>query len=378
MAISGATPARAQGFDQVDSAVAAGIARGLYPGAVVLIGRRDTVLYAKGYGHLTWSAKSARPSPEGTLWDLASLTKVVGTASVALRFVDRGLLDLDRPVGAYLPRFSGPVKQRVTVRMLLSHTSGLKPYVRFFELTDSPRAALDLLYNQPLSRAPGDTAVYSDLNALLLGQVVEAVGGKPLDQLVRSEVVGPLGMSETTFLPPRGWRARIAPSSLFRGQPVSGIVNDENARLLGGVAGHAGLFATGRDLARYAQVWLRDGALPQGRWVQPATIREFLTHPPKSGSRLLAWDTPDTLLARKGEPSVFGARLSSKAFGHTGWTGTELWIDPARDLFLVFLTNRSFDPKVRESIAELRAVRATLSDAVVAMAGPCVVQVARC
>ena len=143
---------------------------------------------------------------------------------------------------------------------------------------------------------------------------------------------------------------------------MPGDVNDQNAVAMGGVAGHAGVFSTGMDLARYAQVWLRDGMGPNGQWVTPATVRRFLVRGPRSGSRLLGWDTPE---ARPDEPSVFGTLISEATYGHTGFTGTELWIDPARDLFLVFLTNRAFDPRVRESLKELKVVRAAVSDATV-------------
>jgi CubicO group peptidase (beta-lactamase class C family) len=157
-------------------------------------------------------------------------------------------------------------------------------------------------------------------------------------------------------------KRRIAPSGIWRGQPVPGDVNDQNAVAMGGVAGHAGVFSTGSDLARYAQVWLRSGMGPDGQWVSPQTVQRFLVRGPRSGSRLLGWDTPE---AKPDEPSVFGSLVSDASYGHTGFTGTELWVDPARDLFLVFLTNRAFDPRIHESVKELKVVRAALSDATV-------------
>jgi CubicO group peptidase (beta-lactamase class C family) len=358
-----AAPARGQSLTEVDSAIRDGIAKGIYPGAVVVIGRRDSILYAKGYGHFTWNPTSPTPDPDSTLWDIASITKIVSTTSVAMRLLDRGKLDLDAPVRRYLPRFSGGLKNDVTVRMLLDHTSGLKSYVPFYVKARGSRArAVELLYAQPLVRAPGDSAEYSDLNALLLGLIEEKVGHLPLDELARREVFTPLRMTQTMYRPPSKLKRRIAPSGLWRGQPVPGDVNDQNAVAMGGVAGHAGVFSTGMDLARYAQVWLRAGAGPRRQWVRPETLRRFLTKGPHSGSRLLGWDTPE---AKPDEPSVFGTLVSASAYGHTGFTGTELWIDPARDLFLVFLTNRAFDPRVRESLRELKVVRAALSDATV-------------
>jgi CubicO group peptidase (beta-lactamase class C family) len=359
----GASAAQGQSFAEIDAAVRDGIRKGIYPGAVVVIGRKDSLLYARGYGHFTWSPDAPVPSPDSTIWDVASITKVVSTTSVAMRLVDQRKLDLDAPVRRYLPRFSGGPKNQVTVRMLLDHTSGLKSYVPFYVKARRSRSrSIDLLYAQPLVRAPGDSAEYSDLNALLLGLVVEKVAGAPLDQLARREVFGPLGMTQTMYRPPSSLKRRIAPSGIWRGRPVPGDVNDQNAAAMGGVAGHAGVFSTGLDLARYAQVWLRGGVGPKGQWVGPETMRRFLVKGPRSGSRLLGWDTPE---AKPDEPSVFGSLISEATYGHTGFTGTELWVDPARDLFLVFLTNRAFDPRVRESVKELKVVRAAVSDATV-------------
>jgi CubicO group peptidase (beta-lactamase class C family) len=358
-----AAPAHAQSLAEVDSAVRDGIAKGIYPGAVVVIGRHDSILYARGYGHFTWSPASAVPDPDSTLWDIASITKIVSTTSVAMRLIDQSKLDLDAPVRRYLPRFSGGLKNDVTVRMLLDHTSGLKSYVPFYVKARGSRArTVDLLYAQPLVRTPGDSAEYSDLNALLLGLIEEKLGRMPLDQLARREVFTPLGMTQTMYRPASKLNRRIVPSGIWRGRPVPGDVNDQNAVAMGGVAGHAGVFSTGMDLARYAQVWLRSGAGPTRQWVRTETLRRFLMKGPHSGSRLLGWDTPES---KPDEPSVFGSLVSTSAYGHTGFTGTELWVDPARDLFLVFLTNRAFDPRVRESLKELKVVRAALSDATV-------------
>jgi CubicO group peptidase (beta-lactamase class C family) len=365
LAAAAAAPAHGQSFASIDAAVRDGIQKGIYPGAVVIIGRRDSLLYARGYGHFTWSSSSPVPRPDSTLWDIASITKVVSTAASALRLVDQGKLDLEAPVRRYLPRFSGGPKNQVTVRMLLDHTSGLKSYVPFYLKARGSRArAIDLLYAQPLVRVPGDSAEYSDLNALFLGLVLEKVSGLPLDQLARREVFGPLGMTQTMYRPRASLKRRIVPSGMWRGRPVPGDVNDQNAVAMGGVAGHAGVFSTGMDLARFAAVWLRSGAGPSGQWVQPATMGRFLVKGPHTGSRLLGWDTPEIDPAAE-EPSVFGSLISEAGYGHTGFTGTELWVDPARDLFLIFLTNRVFDPRVRESAKQLKFVRANLSDAAV-------------
>ena len=360
---AGVAPAAGQSFAEVDAAVRDGIQRGLYPGAVVIIGRRDSILYTRGYGHYTWNPSSRVPDVDSTLWDVASITKVVATAATTMRLVDQGRLDLDAHVRRYLPRFSGGLKNQVTVRMLLDHTSGLKSYVPIYQRARRSRArAVDILYAQPLLRAPGDSAEYSDLNALFLGMVIEKVTGVTLDKAASAEVFKPLEMSQTMYRPPARLKRRIVPSGMWRGRPVPGDVNDQNAVVFGGVAGHAGVFSTAGDLALFAQTWLRGGAGPHGTWVKRQTVDQFLTRGPRTGTRMLGWDTPDL---EGEEPSIYGTLISRAAYGHTGFTGTELWVDPTHDLFLVFLTNRAFDPKIRDSLKELKLVRTAVSDAAI-------------
>lgn len=371
----GRTPAAAQSFTEVDAAVRSGIARGVYPGAVLVIGRRDTILLARGYGRLTWSPSARQADPDSTLWDLASVSKVVGTAAAALVLVDHGRLALDAPLPRYLPRFAGGRKGEVTVRMLLDHTSGLPAYREYFRLAKSREEAESLLYAEPLTRAPGMSAVYSDLNAMLLGLVIEKVSGESLDAFLEREVFAPLGMTQTRYNPAASLRYRVAPTGMWHGRPSAGEVFDRNAAVMGGVSGHAGLFSTGMDLARYAQFWFSGGRLRSGgALVKPATIAAFLQPGPGTGTRLLGWDTPDR---QEEQPTAYGTLLSGSAYGHTGWTGTELWLDPANDLFLIFLTNRSYAPRMGRSMRELRAVRAQLADAAIRAAGqPCLAQAA--
>jgi CubicO group peptidase (beta-lactamase class C family) len=357
-----ASPAWPQSLAEVDDLVEQGVQRGLYPGAVVVIGRRDSLLYARGYGHFTWQRGSPVPSPDSTFWDIASITKVLGTTSAIMRLVDTGRLDLDAPVRRYLPRFAGGLKDQVTVRMLLDHTSGLRSYAPLFKQSRTREGAIELLYTERPNRRPGDLAVYSDLNAIFLGLIVESISGLPLDRFVTREVFQPLGLEHTTYRPGPAVRRQTMPSALWRGHPIQGQVNDPNAAILGGAAGHAGIFATGMDLARYAQVWLRGGAGPNGQWVRPSTVKRFLTRGANSGPRLLGWDTPEL---NNDEPSLYGTLISDAAYGHTGFTGTEIWIDPTRDLFMVFLTNRTFDPRARNAHSGLRAIRTELSDAAI-------------
>lgn len=369
----------AQNTAQLDSIIESGIRRGVYPGAVLVIGTRAGVTYQRGYGHLTWNARSPVPSPDSTLYDLASLTKVVGTMPAIARLVEEKRVDLAAPVSRYLPRFSGGKKDAVTIRMLLDHTSGLPAYIEFFKLTKTRDSAIALLYRTPLRRSPGASAEYSDLNFLLLGLVIEAVTGEPLDRAVNRLVLEPAGFSQTRYGVTAAMKPRTAPSGQWRGTPICCVVNDQNAARMGGAAGHAGLFGTGADLARYLRFWLNQGSIDGRRLLAPETVRAFLLPGSPDATRLLGWERPPhrngdcggTGAGRgtgdhKGGPcdSAYGSRLSDAAFGHTGWTGTLIWADPGRDLFLVLLTNRSYAPRGGNSLRALRGIRGALADAI--------------
>ncbi|MBK8003287.1 MAG: beta-lactamase family protein [Gemmatimonadetes bacterium] len=349
-----------------DSIAESGIRRGVYPGAVLLVGNSRGILHARGFGHLTWNRRSAAPTPDSTLWDLASLTKVMGTTAAVLRLVERGRVDIDQAVRTYLPAFSGGGRDEVTVRMLLNHTSGLRAYLPLYRTAPTRDSAIALLYREPLRRAPGRIAEYSDLNFLLLGLLVERVTGQPLATYVRDSVLAPAGLLHTQYRVADSLAARTAPTNMVRGRAICCRVNDQNAERMGGAAGHAGLFATGTDVASYARMWLGMGTI-DGRQVYPrALLKMFLTPDPRIPDRLLGWERPE---AGKRDDSAFGLLLSEEAYGHTGWTGTQVWVDPPRDLFLVFLTNRSFAPRVTNSIRALRGIRGALADAVVQTVG---------
>jgi CubicO group peptidase (beta-lactamase class C family) len=359
-------PAQHAAFAPVAAEVQRGIARGLYPGGVIVIGRRDTILYARGLGHFTWSSRSPVPDPATSEWDLASLTKVVATTAVAARLVDQGILDLDRSVSEVLPGFAGEGRELVTVRMLLDHTSGLPSFVPLYRRAATPAAAWDSLLVVPLLTTPGFLTRYSDLNAMLLGRVLEQLTGEALDRLAARLVFEPLGMTRTGFSPLVSPR-QVVPSQMLGGRPTIGMPSDPNAAFMGGVAGHAGLFGTGMDLARFAQMWLNDGVASGSPFLSPVTVRAFLAPSASAGGRRLGWDVPDSTA----HPSAFGRLADSVVVGHTGWTGTFLWLDPARNLFVVFLTNRSLEPRRRQSIVEMREVRARVSDAAIRASGGC-------
>lgn len=338
-----------------------GIRGGVFPGAVVVVGTQERVLLARGYGKLTWSSNGPAPSPDSTLYDLASLTKVVATTPAVMLLVDAGRIDLDGPVRDYLPEFRGPGKDEVTVRHLLEHSSGLRAFLPLNDMADTEAEARRLVLEEPLGWSPGGRVVYSDLNAMILGWIVERITGMGLNEFVRDSLYGPLGLKQTRFRLPREARRRAAPVGLWRGHAIAGEVHDQNAARLAGVSGHAGLFSTGSDLARYAQLWLRRGRLPSGeRIFRPETVLLFSAR--GLGGRALGWEMRDTTTREN-----TGDLLSAAAYGHGGFTGTSIWIDPERDLFVIVLTNRVFSPRARNSITKLKEIRARVADAAVAL-----------
>jgi len=331
-----------------------------FPGAYAVVGNHAGVIASYGVGRLDW-----RPSPvpdDTTLWDLASLTKVVGLTTAMMQLVDAGRVSLAAPVQRYLPEWTGPGKDRVTVRDLLTHSSGLPAWRPLYDHATTSSDALALVYATPLDTVPGARMVYSDLGAILLGQIVARVSGEPLDRYLARHLFEPLGMRSTGYRPDPALRARTAPTEYDprRGRQAWGEVHDENAYLLGGVSAHAGLFSTARDLTRFARMYLSGGELDGRRIVSTAAITEFTRVPdPGLSHRALGWETPD------GENSA-GHRMSPHAFGHTGFTGTSLWIDPAHDAFVLLLSNR-VNP-TREN-RRIRGVRVQLADAVMAALG---------
>ena len=341
---------------KIDHVVMRGIQAGGYPGAAVVVGRKGAAVWQRGFGRLDWSDESIAVDPTESVYDLASLTKVVGTTTALMILYDEGKVHLDDPVSKYIPEFSGGDKDLVTLRLLLEHRSGLPAGRDLWRIARTPEEARQSVVETPLAYHPDQFYEYSDLGADMLGFVVEAASGQRLDQFLAEHVWKPLGMEDTFFKPADSLRDRIAPTEVNppRGYPLRGEVHDENAFALGGIAGHAGLFSTASDLAVFAQMMLNGGQYGGTRIIADSTVSLFTTRAART--RALGWDTC------AGDGSC-GKYLSERAYGHTGFTGTSLWIDPDRDMFVILLTNRVHAARARRPAKVISDVRADLSDA---------------
>jgi CubicO group peptidase (beta-lactamase class C family) len=338
--------------DSLNVVLARAYADSAFPGAYAVVGTHAGILAEDSVGHLDWGP-SAVPD-EHSLWDLASLTKVTGMTTAIMQLYEQGKVDLDAPLQRYIPEWQGPHKELVTIRELITHTSGLPADEPYDRMTHNADSIAKLLFATPLDTLPGVRVVYSDIGAYMLGRLVERISGESLDQYLQNHVFGPLKMTETMYRPPASLKPRIAPTEIdpIRGGKVWGMVHDERAYYLGGVSAHAGLFSSAHDMARFARMYLNGGELDGVRIVQPSTIRLFTTR--QVQDRALGWQKPD------GRNSA-GHLMSEQAFGHTGFTGTSIWIDPTRDVFVILLSNR-VDPTRNNN--KIGRVRVALADAV--------------
>jgi CubicO group peptidase (beta-lactamase class C family)/beta-glucosidase-like glycosyl hydrolase len=342
------------GLARADAAIRAAVEAGTFPGAALAVGRRGRLVRLRGYGRLPGGEGAVRATE--TLYDIASLTKVAGTTAAVMALVDDGRLRLDAPVQRYLPGFTGRYKDEVVVRHLLTHTSGLPAGEWLYGDARSPATALRQAMRASLRARPGERMEYSDHGFILLGALVEEVAGEPLDAYLARRVYAPLGMSSTMYLPPSVLRPFTAPGAARsnQGHVLRGVVHDANAYRLGGVAGHAGLFSTAADLAVYSQALLNGGSYGTQRVYSPETVKRFTTVRTRVGNRAWGWDVP---AAR----SSAGSYFSPQSYGHTGFTGTSIWIDPTQQLFVVLLANRTWD---NASQAAMLNVRVAVHDAV--------------
>jgi uncharacterized protein YbbC (DUF1343 family)/CubicO group peptidase (beta-lactamase class C family) len=338
-------------FEEIPPLVEQAIADKKLPGAVVLIGRGDRVLWRKAIGHRAVEP-AVEPMTLDTIFDLASLTKVVATTTSVMKLVEDGRIRLNDRVSEYIPGFERHNKTNITIRHLMTHTSGLRPDLDLADDWKGDDTAIALAIDEVPTSLPGEHFVYSDINYELLGEIVKRVSGLPLDQFAATHIFTPLGMNETMFRPPEALRPRIAPTEHLRGD-----VHDPTARRMGGVAGHAGLFSTAADLAIFCRMLLDGGAYHGVRILSPLTVAKMTSPAGAPGDpnlRGLGWDLDSAYSSNRGELLPLGS------YGHTGFTGTSIWIDPLTREFVIFLSNR-VHPDGKGDVTPLRAKIATIA-----------------
>jgi serine-type D-Ala-D-Ala carboxypeptidase len=340
-------------FQRAFDVLRAGIQQRAFPGAAVAVTHQGKLVAHKALGHFTYDATSPTVTSE-TVYDLASVTKVLATTAACMILYDRGQFKLDQPLAELLPRFADigaeqeDARRQVTLQMLLAHSSGLPAYIKLFQTAHNKDELLRQALRVPLTAAPGSRAEYSDIGFILLGQALEKLSGEPLDQFCQREIFARLNLGQTCFNPSAELKPAIPPTEddrTFRHRLVQGEVNDENASVLGGVAGHAGCFASSLDVSVFAQCMLLGGT----PLVKKETLEIFTRcqDSPAGTSRALGWDTPS-------QPSQSGKYFSSRSYGHLGYTGTSLWIDPDRQLSITLLTNRTWPDRGSQSIKQFR------------------------
>jgi CubicO group peptidase (beta-lactamase class C family) len=346
---------RPEKLAEIDAAIQTAIASNKCPGGVLWL-EHDGQAYYKAFGNRAL-VPAREPMTEDTVFDAASLTKVIATTPAVMILVERGIINLDAAVTNYLPEFTGNGKEAITVRELMTHTSGLREDLETKTDWHGEAAAIQKACVEKLQSPPGTVFKYSDINFVLLGEIVQRVSKTPLQEFVQREIYAPLKMTDTGFLPPKGKLFRIAPTEVVDGQPWRGVVHDPTARKMGGVAGDAGLFTTAANLACYARMMLNLGELDGVRIFTPATVKlmtSVQTPPEISAKRGLGWDIDTAFSSPRGSHFPIGS------YGHTGWTGGSLWIDPFSKTFVIFLSNRNHPTEAGNVIA-LRRQLGTLA-----------------
>ncbi|MFH0733198.1 MAG: glycoside hydrolase family 3 N-terminal domain-containing protein [bacterium] len=328
----------AYNFTEIDSLMQWGVKDSVFPGAVLVVGHRGRIIYEKAFGRFTYDKKSTKVNTS-SMFDIASVSKVVSTTSAAMILVDLGKLNLDEKVSYYIPDFGNNGKENITVRNLLLHNSGLPEFVPFYKRYKIADEVFKELYQLPLKFLPGSKYLYSDLGMITLQKVIEKISGTSLDKFVQKNVFDVLEMKNTMYNPPAKLKNQCVPTEMddyWRNKLIQGTVHDENAALLNGVAGHAGIFSTGHDLAVFLQTMLNKGKYSNKTVFNPSIVSSWTTQQLVSSSRGLGWDTK----SEKG--SSCGNKFSKNSFGHTGFTGTSVWVDKDKELFVVLLTNRVY------------------------------------
>jgi len=345
-------------FANIDSVIVCAIEDSAFPGAVVLVSKDGKVIYEKGFGHFNYDESSSEVRTT-TIYDLASLTKVIVTTTAAMICIDRNLFKLNDPVYKYIPEFSDNGKENILIKNLLLHNSGLPAWKKFYDKNLDVDSIIKNIY-QTKPDYPAETkTVYSDLGIIVLGKLIETVTEKKLDEFCNEEIFAPLKMNNTYFNPPDSVKYKIPPTEIdnyWRNKLIQGEVHDETSSLLGGVAGHAGLFSTAEDLSMLCRMMLDRGMYNGKQFIKSETINLFTERYSSQSTRALGWDIKSATRLSAGD------KFSKTSFGHTGFTGTSIWIDPERQLFVVFLTNRVYPSRENKKIIN---VRPKLHDAVI-------------
>ena len=347
------SPRTAPDLSGIDKLVADALAENKLPGCVVAVGQRSGVIYQKAFG-LRALFPEREAMTEDTIFDLASLTKPVATATAIMVLAEQGKIDLDEKVAHYLPAFAARGKAGITIRQLLTHVSGLPSELPVPDFALGRLEVVKRIDNLALKAAPGTKLIYSDLGYLVLEEIIHRVRGEDLASFASKAIFRPLAMNDTGFLPPAELRTRVAPTEMRNDAWMRGEVHDPRAFRLGGVAGHAGLFSTARDLALFARMILGRGEVDGRRILSPGSVGKMIApHDVPGGIRALGWDM------QSGYSSNRGTSFSRRAVGHGGYTGTALWIDPEQDLFVIFLSNR-VHPDGKGQINQLAGAIGTL------------------
>lgn len=349
---------------EIENLVNSGIAGKYFPGAQLLIGTKDKIIFEKNFGRYTYDPDAQEVTNE-SIFDLASVTKVIATTSAIMQLYDNNRLNINDPVSLYIPEFATQEKGEIRIVNLLLHNSGLKAWIPFYKTCATREQVLNMIYENPLDYKVGTKFVYSDLNAVLLGLIVEKITDMPLDQYCKMNIFEPMGMDNTDFTPDDRMKKMCLPTendTYWRNRLLQGEVHDETAAMLGGVSGNAGLFSTAEDLYKFTNIMLsrskyynaHSRGLKEETLATPDVIGLFTKKwetPMYNNLRALGWDT-------KPEPTSYrapcGEKFSDNSFGHTGYTGTSVWADADKNLIVIFLTNRVYPSRESNGIREIR------------------------
>lgn len=340
-------------FSNIDQLVENAIADSVFPGAALLFGVNQKILYDKAFGHYTYD-KDSPADQTNSIFDLASVTKVVGTTSATMMLVQEGKLNLGDKVIKYLPEFNNHGKDKITIKNLMLHNSGLPAFKKYYDVYTTGAEVINDIMNLPLDNPPGTKYIYSDLGMITLQKVIEKITGKSIDVFLKENLFDPLGMNNTMYHPSKDLKYRCVPTEIdtvWRHRLIQGEVHDERAAMLNGIAGHAGLFSTTEDLSKFVMMYLNNGIFKGKKILDPKLISEWTTKQSDQSDRGIGWDTK----SMKGYSSA-GNYFSRNSFGHTGFTGTSIWVDKNTKLFVILLTNRVYPTRANRKIIDFRPI----------------------